>query len=43
VHKFRRRFETVERLAVERGIDLHASDLAVLDALWDDAKVTETP
>jgi tetrapyrrole methylase family protein/MazG family protein len=43
VHKFRRRFETVERLAVERGIDLHASDLAALDALWDDAKVTETP
>jgi tetrapyrrole methylase family protein/MazG family protein len=43
VHKFRRRFEIVERLAAERGIDLHASDLAALDALWDDAKVTETP
>jgi uncharacterized protein YabN with tetrapyrrole methylase and pyrophosphatase domain len=43
VHKFRRRFEIVERLAVERGIDLHASDLAALDALWDEAKVTETP
>ena len=36
--KFRRRFEHVEALAAERGIDLHASDLTVLDALWDAAK-----
>jgi tetrapyrrole methylase family protein/MazG family protein len=36
--KFRRRFEEVERLASERGIDLHASDLAALDGLWDEVK-----
>lgn len=36
--KFRSRFEGVERLARERGIDLHASDLAVLDGLWDEVK-----
>ena len=38
VHKFRRRFEHVERLAAEQGVDLHASDLSTLDALWDQAK-----
>ncbi|TVR25487.1 MAG: nucleoside triphosphate pyrophosphohydrolase [Ilumatobacter sp.] len=43
---FRARFEIVERLATERGIDLHARDtgraehLATLDALWDEAKRT---
>ncbi|MEY2959799.1 MAG: hypothetical protein RLZZ01_2367 [Actinomycetota bacterium] len=36
--KFRHRFEQVEELARERGIDLHAADLPVLDALWDDVK-----
>lgn len=36
--KFRRRFEHVERTAAERGIDIHTAGLAVLDALWDDAK-----
>ncbi len=36
--KFRTRFEGVERLTRERGIDLHASDLATLDALWDEVK-----
>jgi tetrapyrrole methylase family protein/MazG family protein len=40
-HKFRARFEGVERLAAERGIDLRASDLATLDALWDEIKATE--
>lgn len=39
--KFRARFEVVERLAVERGVDLAASDLAALDALWDEAKAHE--
>lgn len=40
--KFRRRFEAVERLAAERGIDLHQSgNLAVLDALWDQVKSDE--
>lgn len=37
-NKFRSRFEQVERLAAERGIDLHASDLETLDALWDEIK-----
>jgi uncharacterized protein YabN with tetrapyrrole methylase and pyrophosphatase domain len=36
--KFRSRFEAVERLASERNVDLHAADLATLDALWDEAK-----
>ena len=39
-HKFRGRFEAVEALARDRGIDLHASDLTVLDALWDEIKRT---
>jgi len=37
--KFRHRFEQVERLAVERDIDLAAAELDVLDALWDAVKV----
>ena len=32
-NKFRVRFEQVEQLASAREIDLHASDLATLDAL----------
>jgi tetrapyrrole methylase family protein / MazG family protein len=40
-HKFRRRFEAVERLASERGIAINSVDLAVLDALWDEVKRTE--
>jgi MazG family protein len=36
--KFRARFETVERLAAERNIDLRSSDLTTLDSLWDEAK-----
>ena len=31
----------IERLARERGVDLHASDLAALDALWDEVKAGE--
>lgn len=38
VTKFRARFEGVERLATERGIDLADSDLAVMDGLWDEVK-----
>ena len=38
VTKFRRRFDLVDALARERGIDLATSDLGVLDALWDEAK-----
>lgn len=40
-HKFRRRFERVERLAGERGLVLRDCDLAALDALWDAAKSEE--
>ena len=36
--KFRARFEGVERLARERGIDLHTSGLDTLDTLWDEVK-----
>jgi tetrapyrrole methylase family protein/MazG family protein len=36
--KFRRRFEQVEQLAAERGIDLPDADLDTLDALWDEVK-----
>jgi tetrapyrrole methylase family protein/MazG family protein len=36
--KFRTRFEGVERLARERGLDLADADLATLDGLWDDVK-----
>jgi tetrapyrrole methylase family protein/MazG family protein len=36
--KFRRRFEVVERLAAERGIELAGSSAAGLDELWNEAK-----
>jgi len=36
--KFRRRFEQIERLAAERGIDLESAGLEVLDGLWDKVK-----
>ncbi|HEX7165362.1 MAG TPA: nucleoside triphosphate pyrophosphohydrolase [Acidimicrobiales bacterium] len=36
--KFRHRFEVVERLAGERGIELAGAGLAALDELWDEAK-----
>jgi len=38
VGKFRARFEIVEHLAAERGLDLASSELSVLDGLWDQAK-----
>ncbi len=37
-NKFRTRFEQVEALARDRGIDLHGGDLATLDGLWDEVK-----
>jgi uncharacterized protein YabN with tetrapyrrole methylase and pyrophosphatase domain len=40
--KFRQRFEIIERLAVERGIELSSAGLQVLDGLWDEAKSTGT-
>lgn len=36
--KFKTRFEGVERLAQERGIDLAQAGLEVLDRLWDEVK-----
>lgn len=36
--KFTDRFREVERLAAERGIDLHSAGLAKLDLLWDEVK-----
>ncbi|HSH76213.1 MAG TPA: MazG nucleotide pyrophosphohydrolase domain-containing protein, partial [Longimicrobiales bacterium] len=36
--KFQDRFEKLERLAGARGIDLHESDLATMDALWEEVK-----
>jgi MazG family protein len=39
--KFRRRFEQMERLAQERGIDVETAGLALLDQLWDEVKQDE--
>jgi len=36
--KFRRRFQSVESLARERGIDVTSAGLEVLDGLWEEAK-----
>ena len=36
--KFRQRFEGIERLAGERGIDVQSAGLEVLDGLWDEVK-----
>jgi ATP diphosphatase len=36
--KFAARFQAVERLARERGIDVTTAGLAVLDGLWDEVK-----
>ena len=37
--RFAERFRTVERLATERGIEMHLAPLSALDALWDEAKL----
>lgn len=39
--KFERRFQQVERMAGERGIDVPHAGLDKLDALWDEAKRAE--
>ena len=41
--KFERRFEEIERLAKERGIDVAHAGLEKLDRLWDEAKSSEKP
>jgi MazG family protein len=39
--KFERRFQRIEDLAKERGIDVPSAGLEMLDALWDEAKTEE--
>ena len=39
--KFVRRFEGIERLAAERGLDVNTAGLEKLDALWDEVKAGE--
>jgi MazG family protein len=39
--KFVRRFEGIEKLAAERGIEVNSAGLEVLDSLWDEVKLTE--
>jgi uncharacterized protein YabN with tetrapyrrole methylase and pyrophosphatase domain len=39
--KFMRRFEAVERLAEQRGIDVGRAGLDELDKLWDEVKTLE--
>lgn len=36
--KFRERFQTIEQLAVQRGIDVTSAGLDVLDGLWNEVK-----
>jgi nucleoside triphosphate diphosphatase len=36
--KFRKRFEQVEQLAAERGVDVASAGLETLDGLWDEVK-----
>ena len=40
--KFRQRFEEMERLAVERGVDVSSAGLQALDDLWNQVKATDT-
>ena len=37
--KFRARFEQIEKLAAERGIEVESAGLEVLDGLWDEVKM----
>ena len=39
--KFVRRFESIEALAAERGIDVRTAGLEALDALWDEVKARQ--
>jgi ATP diphosphatase len=39
--KFQERFEAVERLAAERGLDMATAGLEALDAIWDEVKRAE--
>ena len=39
--KFQRRFESVERIAGERGLEVRTAGLEALDRIWDEVKATE--
>jgi uncharacterized protein YabN with tetrapyrrole methylase and pyrophosphatase domain len=39
--KFATRFQEIERLARERGIDVRTAGLEVLDGLWQEIKAGE--
>ncbi len=39
--KFRERFAGIERLAVERGVDVGTAGLEVLDGMWEEVKSSE--
>ena len=39
--KFRQRFETIEQMAKERGVDLHSAGLEALDGMWEEVKLRE--
>jgi uncharacterized protein YabN with tetrapyrrole methylase and pyrophosphatase domain len=41
--KFRDRFERLEALAEERGIELEGAGLEALDRLWDELKAGSRP
>jgi uncharacterized protein YabN with tetrapyrrole methylase and pyrophosphatase domain len=41
--KFHRRFEALERLAAQRGLDVARASLDVLDQLWEEVKAGEGP
>jgi uncharacterized protein YabN with tetrapyrrole methylase and pyrophosphatase domain len=41
--KFRRRFEALERLAAQRGVDVARVGLDALEGLWDEVKAAERP
>jgi uncharacterized protein YabN with tetrapyrrole methylase and pyrophosphatase domain len=40
--KFKRRFEGVEQLAAERGVDVGRVSLEELDRLWEEVKAVES-
>ena len=40
--KFARRFESVEALARERGIDVAGAGIATLDAIWNEVKLADS-
>lgn len=39
--RFRERFQVVEQLSAERGIEMHGAGLEVLDGLWEESKKRE--